>query len=104
MARLNSHSFRILINADSKKNPMELKYITKIGKRFAIYLPREIVRRLNLKEGDGVEIQILNKNLQIKTVPSPFSLALDGEKFTSITLEEMERIVEEEQELHENSS
>ena len=81
-----------------------LKIKSNISKRHAIYLPQKIVKHLNLKEGDSIEIIVVNSEIHIRLIPDPLYLALHGEKFAEIDFESVEEISEEEQSFYENTS
>jgi len=71
---------------------------TRIGKKYAIYLPRAIVKALNLKEGDKITLKVVGTTIVIESIKDPIELALSAEKFASIKPEEVEAISVEEQE------
>lgn len=71
---------------------MDLTVEARIGKKYALYLPRAIVRALNLKEGEKVLLSIAGNAVVLRSIEDPISLALTGSKFASITPEEAERI------------
>ncbi|MEM2082291.1 MAG: AbrB/MazE/SpoVT family DNA-binding domain-containing protein [Candidatus Bathyarchaeia archaeon] len=76
---------------------MNLKIKIRIGKRYAIYLPRAVVEALDLKEGEELLLGISGKALVLEALGDPIQLALSGEKFASITPEGVEAISLEEQ-------
>jgi antitoxin component of MazEF toxin-antitoxin module len=69
----------------------------RIGRKYAIYLPRAIVKDLELKEGGKVLLSVSGKTLVVQSVEDPIELALTGKKFASITPAEVERISVEQQ-------
>jgi len=75
-----------------------------VGKKYAIYLPRAIVRALNLKEGGKVLLRLSAATVIIESLQDPVHLALSGKKFASITPEQVEKISTEEQATHLESS
>ncbi|MGC8576564.1 MAG: AbrB/MazE/SpoVT family DNA-binding domain-containing protein [Thermoproteota archaeon] len=83
---------------------MSLAIETRIGKKFAIYLPKKIVRALDLKEGERVILRVSGSSLILETLKDPINLALSGKKFASITPEEVEATSLEEQSKAENPS
>ncbi|HEW93822.1 AbrB/MazE/SpoVT family DNA-binding domain-containing protein [Candidatus Geothermarchaeota archaeon] len=70
----------------------------RIGKKYAIYLPKDIVEALGFREGDRVILRVSDNSLIIEKVYDPLDLAISGEKFASVTLNEVEAISLEEQE------
>ncbi|MEM2084167.1 MAG: AbrB/MazE/SpoVT family DNA-binding domain-containing protein [Nitrososphaerota archaeon] len=69
-----------------------------IGKKYTIYLPKAIVKALNLKEGDKFLLKISGNAIIMEPIHDPIKLALSEEKFASIKPEEVELISLEEQE------
>ncbi len=67
----------------------------KVGKRGTLYLPRSVVKALNLKEGMKIRYTIEGDKLIMKPIFNPFDLALSGPKFAETTVEEFERESEE---------
>jgi AbrB family looped-hinge helix DNA binding protein len=79
---------------------MSLTVETFIGKKYAIYLPKAVVKALNLREGERVLLRIVGNTLVLEVLKDPIQLALSGEKFASITPEQVEGISLEEQASH----
>lgn len=69
----------------------------RIGRKRALYLPREILEAAGLREGDMVTIRVEGKRLVIERAPDPFLLAVEREKWASTTVEEFEEESESEQ-------
>lgn len=69
----------------------------RIGRKYTIYLPRAIVKDLDLKEGGKVLLSVSGKTLVVQSVEDPIELAVSGKKFASITPGEVERISLEQQ-------
>ena len=69
----------------------------KIGRKYAIYLPKAIVNELDLKEGGKVLLTVADKTIIMHSVEDPIKLGLSGKKFASITPDEAERISIEQQ-------
>jgi AbrB family looped-hinge helix DNA binding protein len=69
----------------------------KIGRKYAIYLPKAIVKELDLKEGEKVLLSVAGKSVVVHSLDDPIRLAISGKKFASITPEEAERISLEQQ-------
>lgn len=75
-----------------------------IGKKYAIYLPKAVVKALNLREGERVLLRVAGNTLVLEILKDPIQLALSGKKFASITPEQVEAISLEEQTSHVESS
>ncbi len=69
----------------------------KVGKKYAIYLPKAVVEEVGLSEGDKVLIRVEDDKILLEPIRDPIKLALYGKKFASIKPEEIERISLEEQ-------
>lgn len=69
----------------------------RIGKKYTIYLPKVVVKALGLKEGEKVLLKVSGNALVLEFLQDPVKLALSGEKFASITPEQIEAISLEEQ-------
>lgn len=76
---------------------MGLTAEAKIGKKYALYIPRAVVRQLDLKEGGKVLLSVAGNTVVLQSVEDPIKLALTGKKFTFITPERAERISVEQQ-------
>jgi len=77
--------------------------VGKVGRKFALYLPKSVVKALGIKEGDKVLIAVEGNSIVVRVVKDPIELAVQGEKFASITPEDVERISLEWQKKCENS-
>lgn len=64
----------------------------RIGRKYALYLPKAVVKELDLKEGDKVLLSVAGDKVIVQTLQDPIKLALTGKKFASLTLETAERI------------
>jgi AbrB family looped-hinge helix DNA binding protein len=64
---------------------------TSVGKKFAIYLPKAVVKALNLKEGGKILLRVSGTSLVLETVQDPLQLALSSNKFASVDPEEIEK-------------
>jgi AbrB family looped-hinge helix DNA binding protein len=71
-----------------------------IGRKYAIYIPKTIVKALNLMEGEKVLLRVVGNTLIMEVIKDPIQLALSGKKFASITPEQVEAISLEEQASH----
>ncbi|MEM2927279.1 MAG: AbrB/MazE/SpoVT family DNA-binding domain-containing protein [Candidatus Bathyarchaeia archaeon] len=76
---------------------MGLKTEARIGKKYALYLPKAVVQALGLREGDRILLRISGKALVLETLQDPIKLALSGSKYASINPEQVEAISLEEQ-------
>ena len=83
---------------------MSLEVSARIGKKFALYLPKSVVDLLKIKEGDKVKISVEGNRMIVEVVRDPIDLALHGKKFAKISAEEVERISLEEQSKYEGSA
>ena len=79
---------------------MSLVIKARIGKKYAIYLPKAVVKARDLKEGEKVLLRVSGHTLTIEKLQDPIQLALSGKKFAHITPEQVEAISLEEQEKH----
>jgi len=77
--------------------------VGKVGRKFALYLPKSVVKALGIREGDKVLIAVEGNSIVVRVVKDPIELALHGEKFASITPEDVERISLEWQKKYEDS-
>ena len=70
-----------------------MKLVSKVGKKFVIYLPKKIVEKLGIKEGDKVLISIEREGeIVIKPIKSFFTLR---KYWSETTLREIEAESEE---------
>jgi len=76
---------------------MSLAIETRIGKKYAIYLPKRIIQALGLTEGEKVLLRVAGNTLVLECLKDPLQLALSGKKFASITPKQIEAISLEEQ-------
>lgn len=72
----------------------------RIGKKYAIYLPKAVVEALGLTEGEKVLLKVAGNTVILESLKDPLQLALSGKKFASITPEKIEAISLEEQTSH----
>jgi len=68
-----------------------------VRKKFAIYIPRSVVRTLGLKEGDKLLMKIERGRIILEKIEDPFKLALSGDYFASVNPKDIEMISMEEQ-------
>ena len=62
----------------------------KLSKKGAIYLPRDVLRRLGLREGDELVLRLEDGRIVLMPVYDPLELALRGPKYGRVTVEELE--------------
>ncbi|RLE85147.1 MAG: AbrB/MazE/SpoVT family DNA-binding domain-containing protein [Thermoprotei archaeon] len=81
---------------------MSQVFVSKVGRKGAIYMPKRLMERLGVREGDRVLIRVEGSNkVVLEFVPDPLSLALKTKKWAKTTVEEFEReSVEEQHELY----
>ncbi|MEM2901630.1 MAG: AbrB/MazE/SpoVT family DNA-binding domain-containing protein [Candidatus Bathyarchaeia archaeon] len=70
----------------------------KVGRKYAVYLPKILVEAAGLKEGEKILLRLVGGSILIEAVKDPITLALEGWKFASVKPEEVEAISVEEQE------
>lgn len=71
--------------------------IVRVSKKNTIYIPKDIAEGLGIVEGAYLELRAEEDKLVAIPIPDPFWLALRGPKFAETSLEEVEKISEEEQ-------
>lgn len=76
----------------------------RVGKKYAIYLPKAIVKAVGLKEGERVLLRVTGNKVVLEVLQDPIKLALSGKKFASVKPEQVEAISLEEQASHAKSS
>jgi len=75
---------------------MAERYISRVGRKNTLYLPKEVVRRLGIREGDRVVMRIEDGRLILEFISDPLTLALRSERWAKTTVEEFERESEQE--------
>ncbi|MEM2367802.1 MAG: AbrB/MazE/SpoVT family DNA-binding domain-containing protein [Candidatus Bathyarchaeia archaeon] len=70
---------------------------TRIGKKYAIYIPKAIAKAIDIKEGDRVRLRASGESIVLEIIRDPIELAIAGKKFASVKPEEIEAISIEEQ-------
>ncbi len=76
---------------------MSLNIEVRVGKKYAIYLPKSVVEVAGIKEGDRLLLRASKNKIVLEKIEDPLELAISGEKFASIKPEEIEGISLEEQ-------
>ncbi len=67
-----------------------MEVLAKIGKKFALYLPKSVVDLLKVREGDKVKISVKGKKMIAEIIRDSIDLALHGKKFAKISDEEVD--------------
>lgn len=88
----------ILFRSNVYKNKVCLKYLVnlmrmkvKVGKKYAIYLPKSIVEELDIREGDYILLTVRRGEILLK----PIKRAVPIKPWATITFEEVEEVGEE---------
>ena len=71
--------------------------VVKVGKKGAVYIPKQVIKSLGISEGDRVIMRINGRRLILEFIPDPLALALKVKKWSKTTAEEFERESEREQ-------
>ncbi len=69
----------------------------RVGKKRAIYLPREVLDAVGLSEGDQVIVRAEGEHIVIERAPDPFLLVVRRRMWSRTTVEEFEEESESEQ-------
>ncbi len=69
-----------------------MSQIVRIGKKYALYLPKNVVEELDLKEGDKLLLEIRNGMLILKPIPKLFE---KRKYWSETTIDEFESESEE---------
>ncbi|MEM0494320.1 MAG: AbrB/MazE/SpoVT family DNA-binding domain-containing protein [Thermofilum sp.] len=77
---------------------MSLAVEARIGKKYAVYLPKSIAKAVGVKEGDKVLLRVEGEAIILEVIRDPIELALTGRKFASVKPEEVEAVSVEGQE------
>ena len=72
-----------------------MQAVGKVGKRSTLYPPKELVKRLGLKEGYNILFRVEGDRLIIEKVKDPWTLAIKAQKWAEITIEDFEKESEE---------
>jgi AbrB family looped-hinge helix DNA binding protein len=81
---------------------LSLTIESRVGKKYALYLPKAVVKALNLKEGGKILLTVTGTSVILESLQDPIQLALEEKKFASFTPDEVEAISDEEQHRHKN--
>ena len=72
---------------------MNLVHLTiRVGKKFAIYLPKEVIKELNIKEGDILLLGIRNDEIILKHIKSELPKV---KYWSKVSPDEVEKVGEE---------
>jgi len=71
---------------------MSVLAVRKVGKRLTLYPPKELMRRLGLKEGYNIVFRVEDYRLIVEKVKDPWTLALQTRKWAETTVEEFEEL------------
>ena len=80
------------------------KVMGRVGKKYAVYLPKAVANAAGLKEGDKIEFDVTGGAVALRVIHDPLELALTGSKFGSMDPRELEEISVEEQERYEEGT
>jgi AbrB family looped-hinge helix DNA binding protein len=83
---------------------MSLITEVRVGKKYAIYIPKAVVKAIGLREGGRVLLRVAGTTVVMEGLKDPIELALSGKKFASIRPDQVEAISLEEQRRHSKSS
>ena len=75
--------------------------VGKVGKKYAVYLPKSVAKAAGLKEGDKVEFEVSGSAVALHVIRDPLELALRGSKFATVSADEIEETSMKEQERYE---
>ncbi|QIW24480.1 AbrB/MazE/SpoVT family DNA-binding domain-containing protein [Sulfolobus sp. S-194] len=78
-----------------------MKTKVRVGKKLTIHIPKAVAEELNIKEGDILSLKVKDNKI-ILEYNDAILLSIKGKKFAKITLDEIEKISEEEQNSYEN--
>jgi len=71
---------------------MKSEIVLKVGKKGAIYLPKKLLKKLGIQEGDKIKVVEVKENkIVLEVIPDPFTLAIKTKKWAKTTVEEFER-------------
>jgi len=80
---------------------MNQEATVRVGKKFALHIPKALAERLDLREGGKMSLCIEGDKLVLEPLRSrdAVELAVKGKKFASVSFEEVEKISLEQQKL-----
>ena len=74
-----------------------MNYIVTVGRKHALYLPKGVVERMQLKEGERLLLTVEGDRIVLRRVPDFFAEAKRSLKKLRLTPEEVEKASEEAQ-------
>lgn len=77
---------------------MKMAARVKVGRKYAVYLPRALVRRLGIREGDTLYIFVQGDSLVIRREVDFYEASLKARKRIRLSPEEVEEASREMQE------
>ncbi len=77
---------------------MKMAARVKVGRKYAVYLPRALVRRLGIREGDTLYIFVQGDSLVIRREVDFYEASLKARKRLRLSPEEVEEASREMQE------
>jgi len=84
---------------------MSLTTVIRVSKKRTLVIPKRIVEKLGIKEGDRVRITLLEDKIVLEPERDAVWLSLHGKKIAKISLEELEsKSIEEQRKYIEGSS
>ncbi|BAB66647.1 MULTISPECIES: AbrB/MazE/SpoVT family DNA-binding domain-containing protein [Sulfurisphaera] len=78
-----------------------MKTKIRVGKKLTIHIPKAVAEELNIKEGDILSLRVKDNKIILEHNDA-ILFSIKGKKFAKITLDEIEKISEEEQNSYEN--
>ncbi|MBB5254791.1 AbrB/MazE/SpoVT family DNA-binding domain-containing protein [Sulfurisphaera ohwakuensis] len=78
-----------------------MKTKVRVGKKLTIHIPKAVAEELNIKEGDILSLRVKDNKIILEHNDA-ILFSIKGKKFAKITLDEIEKISEEEQNSYEN--
>jgi AbrB family looped-hinge helix DNA binding protein len=78
-----------------------MKTKVRVGRKLTIHIPKAIAEELNIKDGDVLSLRVKDNKIILEQ-DNAILLSLKGKKFAKISVGEIEKISEEEQNKHEN--
>ncbi|MBS7637478.1 AbrB/MazE/SpoVT family DNA-binding domain-containing protein [Candidatus Bathyarchaeota archaeon] len=77
---------------------MSLTFISRVGKKRTLVIPKAVSDRLGLEEGCRVRVTVDGERVVLEPLHDAVWLSLHGRKIARVTLEELERESVEQQE------
>lgn len=80
-----------------------MKTKVRVGKKLTIRIPKAVAEELNIKDGGVLSLRVKDNKIILEQ-DNAMLLSLKGKKFAKISLDEIWKISEEEQNKYENSN